>query len=109
MNAIAKKLITLPRLSSSTTVCRTVLLVAIEAIMPNPAGFSPLHAVWVQMNAAGEPGDLFYSTSTDGGATWAMPVTTSGYTTPARSEKAMNTTMAVGSWRRITRLRRPRG
>ena len=29
-------------------------------------------------------------------ATWAMPVTTSGYTTPARSEKATNTSDGGG-------------
>ncbi len=44
------------------------------ALTPNPNGYSPLHAVWVQMNDVGEPGDLFYSTSPDGGANWSMPV-----------------------------------
>jgi hypothetical protein len=43
------------------------------AIGSNPQGYSPLYAVWVQAMMYGDPPDLYYSVSLDGGRTWSFP------------------------------------
>lgn len=43
------------------------------AVSPRTHGYSPLHAVWAQRWSEGDPADIYYARSLDGGRTWSFP------------------------------------